>query len=66
MAFREFRHLRDAQPRLKSLAAAGAPLAEVADRTREVMAGYRPKAGDSSQHVAPFHGHYLGFVASDV
>lgn len=65
MAFREFRYLRDAQPGLDSLAAAGVPLADVVARIGQVMAGSRPKASDGSQHVVPFHGHYLVFVVSD-
>jgi hypothetical protein len=62
MAFSEFRYLRQAQPGLDSLAAAGVPWAELLQRIREVMAGSRPTA--RSQHVVPFRGHYLVFVAS--
>jgi hypothetical protein len=62
MAFREFRYLREAQAGLASLAAEGIAWDEVVQRIGQVMAGSRPRPG--SQHVVPFHGHYLVFVAS--
>ena len=66
MAFREFRYLPAAQAGLDALAASGVPLAEVVERIRAVMAGSRPAAKDGSQHVVPFRGYYLVFVASDL
>jgi hypothetical protein len=64
MAFREFRYLREAQAGLDSLAAEGVPWEDVVQRIRQVMAGSRPDARLGSQHVVPFRGHYLLFVAS--
>jgi hypothetical protein len=64
MAFREFRYRDEALPGLASLAAAGVPFEELRQRIALVMAGSRPAARDGSQHVVPFHGHYLVFVAS--
>ena len=54
------------QAGLESLKAAGVPTSELLQRIRTVMGGSRPKAGDGSQHVVPFRGHYLVFVVSDV
>ena len=62
MAFREFRYLRAARPGLDALATAGVPLDELRQRIAQVMAGSRPTA--RSQHVVPFHGHYLVFVVA--
>jgi hypothetical protein len=66
MAFSAFRYRPEhVQGGLDSLKAAGVPMADLLQRIRAVMAGSRPKAGERSQHVVPFRGHYLVFVASD-
>ena len=63
MAFREFRYRREALRGLLELKRAGVPKDELLARIRTVMAGSRPTARGSNQHVVPFRGHYLVFVA---
>jgi hypothetical protein len=54
-------------PQARAAAAQESPRAQwKRQRIAVVMAGSRPSASNGSQHVVPFHGHYLVFVASKV